>query len=108
MRQLTPGEQLAGALKELLLLLTHMDREHCLVGGDLLERRVLRPLLATLATFAFNSGLWVLGFLMGSSPLSGALPIPKVKHWTNQEEPIYFTDRRINPSASSARQCRRA
>ena len=35
---------------------------------------VLRPLIASMATLALNSGLWVRRLLIGGSPLSGVVP----------------------------------
>lgn len=35
---LAPGEQVAGALQQLLLPLAHLNRVHRMVGGNLLER----------------------------------------------------------------------
>jgi hypothetical protein len=38
LRLLAPGEQVAGALQQLLLPLAHLDRVHRMISGDLLER----------------------------------------------------------------------
>jgi hypothetical protein len=35
---------------------------------------VLRPLIASMATLALNSGLWVRRLLIGWEPRSGAVP----------------------------------
>jgi hypothetical protein len=72
LRLLAPGEQVAGALQELLLPLAHLDRVHRVVSGNLLER------LATTDRLHGDPGLELgavgSAFAHRWEPLSGAVP----------------------------------
>ncbi len=63
----TPDDQVTGALQQLLLPLAYLDQALRAVSGDL-RWSVLRPLIASMATLALSSGLWVRRVFMGGIP----------------------------------------
>ncbi len=71
---LPPDKQLAGAVHQLPLALSHQDPKDGVSGSD--SWMVLRPLIVSIATFCLYSELWVWCLLIGGRPhfLDGAPP----------------------------------
>jgi len=51
---------------------------------------VLRPLIASMATLALNSGLWVRRLLIGGSPDQGRCPASEVNDVACPEKPVHI------------------
>ena len=51
---------------------------------------VLRPLIASMATLALNSGLWVRRLLIGGSPFQGRCPASEVNDGGCPEKPDHL------------------
>jgi len=52
---------------------------------------VMRPLIASMATLALNSGLWVRRLLIGGSPDQGWYPASEVNDGACPEKPVHLT-----------------
>jgi hypothetical protein len=52
---------------------------------------VLRPLIASMATLALNSGLWVRRLLIGGSPFQGRCPASEVNDGGCPEKPVHLS-----------------
>ena len=52
----------------------------------------MRPLIASMATLALNSGLWVRRLLIGGSPFQGRYPASEVNDGTCPEKPDHLKE----------------
>jgi hypothetical protein len=53
----------------------------------------LRPLIASMATLALNSGLWVRRLLIDGSPDQGRYPASETNDGAYPEKPVHLTER---------------
>ena len=62
----------------------------------------LRPLIASMATLALNSGLWVRRLLIGGSPFQGRCPASEVNDGGCPEKPDHLSYRDLMNSRGTA------
>ena len=86
---LASRKQFTGTIQQLPLPLAHLDRMDGVVGG--ISWIVLRPLIASMATLALNSGLWVRRLLIGGSTFQGWYPASEVNDRGCPEKPDHLT-----------------
>lgn len=72
-------------------------------GSVAISRIVLRPLIASMATLALNSGLWLRRLLISGSPFQGRYPASKVNDGPYPEKTDHLRAAEYQTNETSAR-----